>query len=274
MTGCDSLPSGGPVAILPDTLPPPLPVVTPGDVFGPVSELCTSTAPPQIAPRDPFSGAALYQLSVLGMGIAYCCLLYYFRGAVVALGRMLRGKLYTTMLLEQANHTFMLFMNFTTVLGLVTGGVSIARLISLVLPADQAQTLPWWIGATAVPMIVGLLALIMLYRYVALRAVGWLTLCGDLTGRLWALRRMAAALCTLVIIPPLVLLPLGEGTMFYVMAALVGLLWLAKGVFIQHKVYVLFISEDISILHWFLYLCTVEIFPLSLPLAVLWRTFG
>lgn len=105
-----------------------------------------------------------------------------------------------------------------------------------------------------------------------LTLVGHITLTSDLTQSLVQLKTLLMGIAT-VVTAPLALLflfcPRGEGLgWFYLLcliAALVLLLFLKESL-------ALFLRKKISILHWFLYLCTVECFPVSFMviLSVRW----
>ncbi|MDR2885803.1 MAG: hypothetical protein LBU95_03355 [Rikenellaceae bacterium] len=223
----------------------------PAQVFGEGSQLYAATVRP--APdREPFSTGPVYQYCVLAVAIAYCLLAYYHRGSLVALAKMVRGKLYTASLLEQASRSFTAFMRYATAMVILAGSITVVRLVETLFPA-AAAALPAWAVQCAVPLTAAVLSLGMAYRYLLLRVAGGLTFTRGFTGALWDVRRMSMALGTLAVVPLLLLLVLGGGTQIAVPVCLL-LLWTAVLGFVQYKAYMLFVMQNVSILQWILYL--------------------
>ena len=96
------------------------------------------------------------------------------------------------------------------------------------------------------------------------RIAGAVTVSQPFVSQLMLLRRTYFALAVIVTSPALLLFalcPRGTGNVWFsvitIELAMTAFLYLKESLN-------LFISKKISILHWFLYLCSVEIFPVSL----------
>jgi len=106
--------------------------------------------------------------------------------------------------------------------------------------------------------------IIFLVQWGVLIGIGALTLARSFITQLQQLRRTFFALMVVVVTPILLLFalcPRGTGGMWFLLIVIE----LAATAFLYFKETLnLFLSKKISILHWFLYLCGVEIFPISL----------
>ena len=91
-----------------------------------------------------------------------------------------------------------------------------------------------------------------------------LTLSQPFIAQLMLLKRTCFALGMILISPPLLLFalcPQGTGGVWFCIIAVE--LAAAAALYLKETLN-LFLSKKVSILHWFLYLCTVEVFPVSL----------
>ncbi len=138
------------------------------------------------------------------------------------------------------------FVNFALVLGVVIVGVAAAKIIGSVGFAASV------IAAFIVWVQVGLL-----------RTAGNLTLRRSLVEELLQTKKNHLALLAMLAAPPILLYtgmnPLRDQIMVYiVMVELVAISAIFLGRTLQE-----FVRQKVSLLVWFLYLCTVEIFPVS-----------
>ena len=111
--------------------------------------------------------------------------------------------------------------------------------------------------------ILGLLVALPLLQSLLLVAVGQLTLSLDLTREIIRLKVGITAIASLLGMPfalLLVLSPPGEGEVWIYPIGLVCIILLL--LYLKES-FLLFISKKVSILHWFLYLCAVELLPIS-----------
>ncbi len=248
---------------------------TPGEVFGAASQCAPATGATMAPPaRDVFSGQTVYQVSVLVCLLGYVFILHYFRSSLLELLKMLRSKIYTEKLLDDANHIFSQFLNVSSMLGMAVCAVFLLRMAELVLPVAWLSAVPQWLRAAAVPCTAGAVALIAGYRWLVMGMAGNITLQPGFMARLSYLRKMTAALAAIFMTPVLLLSSLGDrGTQIAIPATLALVAAVTAG-FVLHKTFMLFGEQKISFLHWFLYLCTVEIFPVSLAAALLVKNIG
>lgn len=209
---------------------------------------------------------AVFQGFVLLLAAAYALLLYRNLGDVhTLLGRISRDTLQGKRLTDEAaGNGFPRFLNIATATGMLFMGVATVKYGELLLPGPFAAMFPHY----AVPAL-GLLALfatavLALFQWLVVRAAGVLTLSQSFAAQLVQLKKTYFSLLVIVTSPALLLFALCPGGS--------GVVWcwvVAAQLFVTAVVYLaetlrLFLSKKVSILHWFLYLCTVEIFPISL----------
>lgn len=245
--------------------PQPYRDVTAQEIFG-ARSMTVSVERLPVAPAETLTDNAVFQCFVLLLAFTYALLLHrHLADARLLLGRISRdaasGKRLSE---EQGGSGFTRFLNITASVGMLFLGVvavkygdslaSLRMLDSLSHAAVVAMSL---LATAACTAIVG-------YQTALLRAAGAVTLSQPLVARILLLRRTYFALAVVVVSPALLLFalcPRGTGGVWFIVVAAalitIALLYLWETVN-------LFISKKISILHWFLYLCTIEIFPISL----------
>lgn len=117
----------------------------------------------------------------------------------------------------------------------------------------------------------GAVVVVLLFQQLLHLLIGHITLSRGLMRALMQSKLLIFGVTTLIATPLLLLTlftPPGEGMLWLYMLGVVtlGALFL----FLKES-FVLFLSQKISILHWFLYLCAVECFPISLIVLLVIR---
>lgn len=237
-----------------------------GEFFGQQSLLAAPHPAAQQQPRLtdelPFQGLVLLLTLLFGL------LLYRNPGDMRALvGRVAferRDSERTSD--ESGNAGFTRFLNIALALGFLLAGVTAVRLCDR--PDIAQELLSMGNGSTLSLLLalgVGLLFLLVyLYGILLLRAVGGVTLTSGFTTQLIRIKRGYAALGAIILAPVILLFalsPLGSDTIW---AGLLTAGWLITFLLYLRETFALFISKKVSILHWILYLCAVEIFPVTL----------
>lgn len=167
---------------------------------------------------------------------------------------------------ESGNAGFTRFLNIALALGFLLAGITAVRLCDR--PDIAQELLRMGDGSTLSLLLalgVGLLFLLVyLYGILLLRAVGGVTLTSGFTTQLIRIKRGYAALGAIILAPVILLFalsPLGSDTLW---AGVLTAGWLITFLLYLRETFALFISKKVSILHWILYLCAVEIFPVTL----------
>lgn len=220
-------------------------------------------------PVRPLTGNPFFEGFVLLLAAAYAILLYRHIGDVqLLLYRVSHDRASSERLMEDpGGNTLTRFLKISSVIGLLFIGVAAARYAETFIAPDllsQLPPLPPQAVAAVSLLFAALWALIAAYQSLVLRTVTTVTLTRPFMNQLWLLKRTYFALAVIIATPPLLLFALCPPD--------TGRLWLGLSLlesavtavlYIRETLH-LFLSKKVPILHWFLYLCAVEIFPFSL----------
>lgn len=269
----DSLPAFPfPVQSGPADLPGETPAVrwrdtTAAAVFGPASvEAAPRTLPPSGAPS--LTDNAVFQSFVLLLAATYATLLYRNIGDIrtlvghISISRDAASR--QRLSEDPGSSGFSRFLHIVTAIGMLFLGVFAVKYGDALMPRLLTDTLSH--GAVLAMSLLATLACtaIVACQAALVRIAGAVTVSQPFVSQLMLLRRTYFALAVIVTSPALLLFalcPRGTGNVWFsvitIELAMTAFLYLKESLN-------LFISKKISILHWFLYLCTVEIFPVSL----------
>lgn len=236
------------------------------EMFGPQAELVTvsdnrTAALPRLTDEIPFQGL------VLLLGVVFGLLLYHYPNDIRALVARVaferrdseRGSE------ESGNAGFTRFLNIALALGFLFTGIAAVRLCDR--PEIVAMLLQEGGGAITLfaALSIALAALLFyLYGIMLLRIVGSVTLTVPFTSQLIRLKRGYAALGAVILGPVVLLFALSPSGNDAIWAGVLAAGSLVTFLLYLRETFALFISKNVSILHWILYLCAVEIFPVSL----------
>lgn len=238
-----------------DTLQVPFnPHLTLQEAYGPLSELVVADR--GVIPfRELLTDHPLYQGIVLLLAVAYALLICAHLNEVIGLvGKRSEGRPAA----PRATYT-------VVVIGLLLISTLVVRLVeeggSL-----YYETLPILVST----FVAGLVTI--LFQSVILYLIGRITIQRELMRNLMQAKTLIFVLGTVACMPPALMLlftPPGMGLGWFWLLALMAILLFF---FFLKESFQLFIAKKISILHWFLYLCAVECFPISLMvlLAIRW----
>ncbi len=236
--------------------------VAPAALFGTRSvraEVPYTVAPAAESPlrTGPFGAATLLAL------LAYCLLLHRQFGNICHLLAHLLDDHAPNQRDYDETADYPRFLNACTALGLFVLGFAVVRFGIAAVPQQLLDELPRTAALLGCLGVAATLGCVQLYRLGLLYGVGKLTDSRQLTERLWFVKRRMLAFATILATPPLFLLLLTPPATnrFWLWVIIIELF--VSVVLYLRETLTLFLSKKISILHWFLYLCIVEIFPLS-----------
>ena len=234
-------------------------------IFGAQSTLAEPARIP-LAPPPSLTENAVFQSFVLLLAATYAMLLYRNLGDVrTLLGRISRDTATGERLSEDPGGSgYSRFLNIATAIGLLFLGVAAVKYGDTLVPGRLAEAIPQ--GAVLILSLLASLAAlgVAAYQAIAVRQAGTLTLSQPFIAQLMLLKRTYFALGVVLISPPLLLFalcPQGTGGVWF---CIVAIELTAAAVLYLKETLNLFLSKKVSILHWFLYLCIVEVFPISL----------
>lgn len=209
------------------------------------------------------TGTPLYSILVLLCFCAYCIIIYNYRSQILTLVNIFRGRLYVERILQEQNFTFEMFLRVLIFLGMALVGIVVVKFSDMRIGGDAASFLPYW-GIFILPVVVwGVMALMWGYRTVSLNIAGWLTMSTRFTSDIKHLRKLIAGVSSLLLAPVMMLYALADekaaGVILIVLVSETAVFF----IFLLFRTYMLFMQQKVSILYWFLYLCAVEILPVS-----------
>ncbi|MEG0788951.1 MAG: DUF4271 domain-containing protein [Alistipes sp.] len=245
-----------------DSLRLATPPVTAESVFGGASTLTKWQISAAEAPLS-IVESPIFQLVTLLMAVTYVVVVYSNLNDIRSL------FLQTSVTKQLRRRTFDIphggdyaqFLNTALLLGIVFIGIPALAYFTLFFPqaglsAEELLPVIFLLPAMLLPVCGG--------EWLLLKIVGIATLTQNFITNLIFIKRTFFALSVVVVPPTLLLFALcpdqGGAVWAWITAVEVVLILL---LFLQRTL-LLFISEKLSIFHWFLYLCIVEIFPISI----------
>ena len=230
-------------------------------------EASVTVQPPrmQAAPPASLTENAAFQSFVLLLAAIYAMLLYRNLDDVrTLLDRISRDTATGQRLSEEPGGSgFSRFLNIATTIGMLFMGVMAVKYGDSLMPS-QLETLSH--GAVLALSLLATAACygVVLYQMTVVRLTGAVTLSQPFISQLVLLKRTYFSLGVIVTSPALLLFalcPRGTGNVWF--CIIIIELAITAGLYLRETLN-LFITKKISILHWFLYLCMVEILPISL----------
>ena len=161
------------------------------------------------------------------------------------------------------------FFRMTSLTGVLTVAVIAVKYLFFILPSTL-EVEKMFVVPGAAAGVVAAIAAVALYQRIVLLVVGFVSGNGDFTDTLWYVKRACFAVTALALAPVVLLSALsshsGMGWLYLIALEC----FILAFVFLK-ETFVLFIRKKIPIFQWFLYLCTVEAFPLTLICASIAR---
>lgn len=241
-------------------------------IFGPHSQRVVQECGELVSGQMVLSEMIDYKIMVLVGLVCYIIVLYYFKGYVSALVEVFVKKNYTEKLTEEQSYLFSTFLRSLYGLGVVVCGICAVKVISVVSQGTLAINPPVMYVVTLVVTLVVLL--ISLYRMMALKMIGNIGSVFVIAQPIKRLSSVVLGASTLVLAPTILLVALTEGIIQDIGLYIVAFELICVAIFYLYKSYLLFVEQNVSIFYWFLYLCIVEAFPITLPIAVLMKLFA
>lgn len=216
------------------------------------------------------SESALYQAVVLLLAASYLLLLHTnFSEARMLAGSLGFDRHAGQRTLQNRGEIHGHFLSRCCVLGIAGAGVLVVRACDNWLSEGAGVPLPplWLQGfCVAATAAIGAIALV---QTLALRLIGQVTLTQSFVSTLLYVKQFHFALASLWALPFVLLYalcPIGSGSGW--LYAAVGFASMIILLFLR-EIRSLFVAENISNLHWILYLCAVEIAPVAFAVLML-----
>ncbi|MCL2562240.1 MAG: DUF4271 domain-containing protein [Rikenellaceae bacterium] len=219
------------------------------------------------------TGNIYYSLAVLGCFVAFCLMVHFYRNYVLWLFGIFRGRATTERMLGEQGKIFTRFLTQTLVLGIAVTALAVLKFVDMsaldrLPPLDDRQAVAAIAGMTAV------VAALWGFRYLLLKITGGLTRSQKFVARLFYLRKIVTAIGTVALLPVFLLFALSGGEAARVLGFAVAAIIAAAAILLTTRTLMFFVRQGFSISLWFLYLCAVEILPVSFLVIAAGRVFG
>jgi len=237
---------------------------SPAEVFGDGSTvnpiLAQSSEIPTVAHYEVSWQFGIYLLLALFL---YFVVIYRYRSSIGIVFKSAFSMKKTTNSMEMQSSGMGSFLYYGVLLALLTisAVVTDIALQRAYLAPDQDYLI---IGVS-----LGLLTIIILYRWIIIGTIKVMDNDKGIYKRLRSINRLSMTITAVIVTPPVMIAGLGGYALELALIPL-GLLFLYHSV----RLFKYFILSGFSILQWFLYLCTVEILPISLVLVLIMRYNG
>ena len=156
------------------------------------------------------------------------------------------------------------FIRTTAIIGILFIGILVVKYTQptdLAIPVNRFML----VAALVLSLVVSTVILLILgFQWTLLRLVGAITLTQPLITQLQQLRKVYFSSAVVLITPALLLFALGPQQTEKLWLGLIAVGFAVTLFLYLRETLNLFLSKKISIIHWILYLCAVELFPLSL----------
>ena len=241
-----------------DSVRQALPAATAADLYVPESYPVPG-APLPVPGATPAADSAL-QAFLLLLGVFYVLLLSNHLGNVYTLFMRATSGTATPHRTPdlRGGSNYVPFLNLAVVVGVLFAGILCMRLAAPIAFAAPVPQLALSLAVSAA------FAAILLLQTGMLRLAGAVTLQQEFIAELNGVKRTSLALYSILLPPALLcyaLTPVGSGaTWIYVILAETAIVLF---LFLKESS-ALFAAKKVSIFHWILYLCIVELFPVSL----------
>ncbi|UKI39689.1 MAG: DUF4271 domain-containing protein [Alistipes putredinis] len=212
---------------------------------------------------------ALLQVMSVAILFAYAIMCHYFRAALSVLMRELKSGGQSAG--DAAGKDYAQLLNLTGAIGMLSLTVFLSKAFTRAYAEEISAAFPAWFAPLTCVAVLLILAAIVLYQKAVLHSAGFLTLSGEFVRMLLHLKRVCFALLAIAVSPTLLLYSSMRGTADSVFLYISGIETILILLLFLYKSRKLFAEQKISILYWFLYLCIVELFPISLTVSILLR---
>ena len=237
------------------------------EMFGPLSQRVADGSMTAAAARlsDGFSSTVVFHAVTVLLLICYVLVLYRHPDLLKSLHEHLfsPGAGRDQHMNDNRNDPLRNFSWGGLLLDILFFCTAAVRLLDAVAP-EAAATLPVGLRMLAVPVAAGVFLALSCSQISLLAVSGAVTVSRPLTSTLTRIKTMYLRLSTVTLTPVVLLWALCPASGAALFEIIFALLLAAIAAAFLRETFLLFISKKLSIYHWFLYLCTVEAFPLSL----------
>ena len=243
--------------------------VTAVDIFGMQSHFIHKDEMVLQGTLSPLTGNILYQIAIVVIFASYCIIIFRYRTLIDSMMKTVWSRLHRKKLVEERNRIFSRLLKLLTATGMAAIAVAGVKFVEIFDndTASAHRSLHW----LATPVAIILLYLIHIYRLFVLRTAGYLTYRIDFAKRIVYLTQITFSIGCIFCVPSMIVFAVSTTPAHMAFVYLIGFEVIIWVIYLLVQTYGLFVKENVSILHWFLYLCGVEILPVSFLFVALTR---
>ena len=224
---------------------------------------------------DPVAGhitaSTAFGITALAVFVLYCLVIYHYRSQIAELTGAVWNKSNMEKTLAGHNRLFEVFVRSLMLLGMGVLSLAVIKYADLRWGSFITDGRNDWelaLACLAVPLCT---VLVWLLQNTMLRTAGSASLSSAFTTDIINVRRLAVSTATLTLAPVATMYALSGETSGQILFWITTAGAAGSAFFFMVRICQLFIERKISIFYWILYLCAVELFPVSLPLLILIR---
>ena len=241
-------------------------------IYGSLTESVAPQLHDRTATNTPFTATGSFQSCVILLLVAYVLLLHRFRSDIVEL---MTNRKAIAEEIEYAGQgrVYGRFFSTTVGVGMLMAAIMVVKGSDLAPAVMNNVVAPQWIYALAVPSVLLVALAVTVLQIAMLWLIGRVAMCEDVTSTLLRLRKISFSIFTICCTPAVLLYALSEIYRAEVFLYLIVFELVICFLVFLYETFDLFVTKKISVLHWILYLCTVELFPVSLIVLTVMREF-
>jgi len=211
-------------------------------------------------------------VQIIGIAVffAYAMMWYLFSGVVSGVAKEIRSGP-DSQFCDSGNRNYVSFNFWAHATGVFAVSVFACRILFAHASGMLGAAMPPWSIPLLGVAVTAAIETIMLLQRSALHVAGYVTVSASFIQSLLHLRKIHFAMFAVIAVPVMLLYNSYGGAWNAVFLYAGAILILGMACVYLCKSYVLFVGQKISILYWFLYLCIVELFPVSLVISILLR---
>lgn len=252
-----------------------LPEISPGteyipsaaDVFGPgsrIADISADITTPQFFGKVSFVDFVQYDVLVCAVLVLLFYILYNYRESIELLFTVLiKKKISSDKLLEEQNYFFRQFIAVTLVLGALIVAGTVTKIGDIYGGFRYLNTMAPMLSSWVCWIIVIVAVLVSFYKWAFVELLGFITGDKEFFKEHHTMSRFFFVETVIFVSPLFLLLSFSYGKFADIVLFVTLGIALAMCLIFLFKSYKFFKVRNVSTLQWILYLCGVEVFPLS-----------
>ena len=237
-------------------------------IFGPESIVLAPNLTINIETPGIFDDSILLKVLTIVILALYAFCIHYFKGyleiCVLALFKPKTLEKY----MGERSYIFDAFIKLLVITGILTLSLTTLTILELLTPSVTSGIISASSTNIKVVTILAINVVLYIYKIIIISIVGKLTYHDSLSKYLIRYLNLRLITSALIIAPIYLLLFQSFGIWQTILLYMIAAILILMLFFLYFNSYRVFIQQKVSVLYWFLYLCTVEFLPISFALIL------